>query len=110
MAFKKKTLRTMSPTARKVARLAGEMDSVARRLKNMIPELQSLELDSRALQTARLGNQRQSYMLQDTDLWGLECALEHGLQDGYLVENQEWAKGMLERIRTLRTPLTEKDF
>lgn len=49
MAYRKKTLRTMSPAARKVARLAGEMDSVSRRLKNLIPELQRLELDSQAL-------------------------------------------------------------
>jgi hypothetical protein len=49
MAYRKKTLRTMSPTARKVARLAGELDSVSRRLKNLVPDLQRLDLDSRAL-------------------------------------------------------------
>jgi len=49
MAYRKKTLRKMSPTARKVARLAGELDSVSRRLKNFIPELQQLDLDSQAL-------------------------------------------------------------
>ena len=43
----------MSPTARKVARLAGEAESVARRLKNLIPELQQLEFDSKALATAK---------------------------------------------------------
>ena len=53
MAFKKKTLRTMSPTARKVARLIGELDSVGRRLKNLIPEFQHLDGDSAALTTAR---------------------------------------------------------
>ena len=53
MAFKKRTLRRMSPTARKVARLAGELDSVARRLKNMLPELQRLDLDSKALTSAK---------------------------------------------------------
>jgi len=49
MAYRKKTLRSMSPVTRKTARLAGELDSVSRRLKNLIPELQQLELDSRAL-------------------------------------------------------------
>lgn len=49
MAFRKKTLRLMSPTSRKVARLAGELDSVSRRLKNLIPDLQRLELDAAAL-------------------------------------------------------------
>ena len=49
MTYRKKTLRTMSPTARKVARLIGELNSVSRRLKNLIPELQQLDLDSQAL-------------------------------------------------------------
>jgi len=53
MAYRKKTLRTMSPTARKVARLAGESESVARRLKNLLPDIQRLELDSQALANAR---------------------------------------------------------
>ena len=53
MALRKKTLRRMSPTARKVARLAGELDSVSRRLKNLIPELQQLDLDSKALEHAK---------------------------------------------------------
>ena len=53
MAFKKRTLRTMSPTARKVARLIGEQESVAKRLKNLIPTLQQLDADSKALATAK---------------------------------------------------------
>jgi len=50
MAYRKKTLRSMLPVTRKVARLAGELDSVSRRLKNLITELQQLELDSKALE------------------------------------------------------------
>ena len=53
MAYRKKTLRRMSPTARKVARLAGELDSVTRRLKNLVPDLQRLDLDSQALVTSK---------------------------------------------------------
>lgn len=53
MAYKKRTLRTMSPTARKVARLIGELESVARRLKNTVPELQRLDLNSKALENAK---------------------------------------------------------
>ena len=49
MAYRKKTLRSMSPTTRKVARLIGELDSVTRRLKNLIPDIQRLEADSQAL-------------------------------------------------------------
>ena len=50
MAYRKRTLRTMSPTAREYARLIGELESVARRMDNKIPDLQQLEMDSRALQ------------------------------------------------------------
>lgn len=49
MAYKAKTLRNMTPEARKVARLINELDSTTRRLKNLIPRLQSIEIDSRAL-------------------------------------------------------------
>lgn len=49
MAYRKKTLRTMSPTARRVARLIGELDSVSKRLKHLIPDIQRLDLDSKAL-------------------------------------------------------------
>jgi hypothetical protein len=49
MAYRKKTLRIMSPTARKVARLTGELESIATRLKNLIPDIQRLDLDSKAL-------------------------------------------------------------
>lgn len=60
MAFRKKTLRTMSPTARKVARLIGELDSISRRLKNLMPELQQLDLDSKALKNAKAIYQKEA--------------------------------------------------
>ncbi len=53
MAYRKKTLRSMSPTTRKVARLIGELDSVTRRLKNLMPEVQRIEMESQALKTAK---------------------------------------------------------
>jgi len=53
MAYRKKTLRSMSPTTRKLARLIGEAESVARRLKNLVPEIQQLELDSKALKQSQ---------------------------------------------------------
>jgi len=49
MAYRKKTLRSMLPTTRRIARLVGELESVTRRAKNLIPDLQRLELDSQAL-------------------------------------------------------------
>jgi len=42
------------------------------------------------------------YTLEDTDLWGLECALIHAQLDGYLEDNPEWATGMLEKLQSLR--------
>ena len=59
MALRKKTLRTMSPVARKMARLAGEAGSLERRLKNLLVEVQQLELDSRALENARQINKKE---------------------------------------------------
>ena len=49
MAYQKHTLRTMLPETRDIARLIGEQESVARRMKNKIATLQRLESDSRAL-------------------------------------------------------------
>ena len=53
MAFRKSTLRRMSPQTRKYARLLNDLESVLRRGKNMVEEIQRLELDSRALANAR---------------------------------------------------------
>jgi len=53
MAYRKKTLRTMSPVARKVARLIGELGSVERRFKNILEEIKQLEFDARALRNAK---------------------------------------------------------
>jgi len=97
MAYRKKTLRQMSPTARKVARLTGELESIARRLKNLTPDLQRLDLDSASLSHANSG-----LTLSDADAWGLQSALLHGLQDGYLKENQEWAEAIIKRIDRFR--------
>ena len=53
MAYRKRTLRTMSPTTRKVARLIGELSSIERRFKNLIPEIRDIEFESRALKNAK---------------------------------------------------------
>ncbi len=53
MAYRKKTLRSMSPVARQMARLIGEQTSIARRFKNLLPEIQRLELDAAALANAK---------------------------------------------------------
>jgi len=74
MTYRKKTLRRMSPTARKVARLAGEAESVARRLKNLIPDLQRLDLDSQALAHAKGGK-------LDTKVKCFKCGWEGTYKD-----------------------------
>jgi len=43
----------MSPTTRKVARLIGELASVEKRLKNLLPEIKLIEHESRALRNAK---------------------------------------------------------
>lgn len=53
MAYRKRTLRRLPPRTRKVARLVGELDSVSRRLKNLLGEIESLEIDSKALENMR---------------------------------------------------------
>jgi hypothetical protein len=48
--YRKKTLRQMQPTTRKVARLLNELDSVHHRLANLLEEIAEMEADSTALQ------------------------------------------------------------
>ena len=47
--YKKKTLRNMAPTVRKVGRIINDLDSAIHRLKNLTDDLARLEADSRAL-------------------------------------------------------------
>ena len=47
--YRKSTLRRMPTETRKVAKLINEAESVTNRLKNLIPIIQGLELDSKAL-------------------------------------------------------------
>ena len=48
MAYRKKTLRRLTPEARKLAKLIGELESVSRRLKSLVPAVERLEIDHRA--------------------------------------------------------------
>ena len=51
--FRPKTLRKMPPVTRKYAKLLNELDSVLRKGKNLVEDIQRLELDSRALAHAK---------------------------------------------------------
>ena len=53
MGYRKSTLRKMMPVTRKYARLISGLDSISRRLKNLRPEIEQMELDSRALANAK---------------------------------------------------------
>lgn len=57
MAYRRSTLRKMSPTTRRVARLIGELSSVERRLKNLLPEIKNIEFESQALENGSQINQ-----------------------------------------------------
>ena len=51
--YRKATLRKMPPVTRKYAKLLGDLESVLRRGKNMVEEINRLEFDSRALVHAK---------------------------------------------------------
>ena len=53
MPYRKRTLRRMTPQARRLARLADELESVRRRLKALVPVLQDLETWERAEEKRR---------------------------------------------------------
>ena len=61
MPYRKKTLRAMTPTARKLAKLQGEIDSAARRLKAIIQEVNDIEA---SLKVATLANDRRAVILE----------------------------------------------
>lgn len=65
MALRKRTLRKMLPVTRKVARLNGEIGSINRRLKNLIPEIARLEFESQALKNAKQGGNDESQQTAD---------------------------------------------
>lgn len=46
--YQRKTLRKMPPHTRKVARLLNDLESAHTRLRNLMPELQTLERYARA--------------------------------------------------------------
>lgn len=83
MVMRKATLRRLSPVARKVARIAGEADSIGRRLKNMTAELQQLETDlggavneAKHFRDVSETQRRMIDYLVDAKIPGLETAIE----------------------------------
>ena len=50
--YQKKTLRHMQRVTRRYARVLNDLDSIARRLRNLTQDIARLELDSTALLTA----------------------------------------------------------
>lgn len=50
MAYRGKTTRRMPPKTRKLAKLINDLASIERRLKNLLPEIQTAEMFERAEQ------------------------------------------------------------
>ena len=55
------------------------------------------------------------FILTDNDMWGISCAIQHGVQSGYFKEpkNMEWAKAIqekIDRIRVNENPLYRDGF
>ena len=48
MAYRKRTLRKLTPEARKLAKAIGKLESISRKLKNLVPIVERLEVDLRA--------------------------------------------------------------
>jgi len=48
MVYRKKTLRRLTPEARKLAKAISQLESISRKLKNLVPIVQRLEVDLRA--------------------------------------------------------------
>lgn len=70
MGYRRKTLRRMPTTTRKLARLITEMESVIKRAKNLMPEIESLEHDSIALYRVK--------QAEKSHLSAAELGLENG--------------------------------
>jgi hypothetical protein len=51
--MRKKTLRRLPPVTREYGKLLNQLDSLSRKFKNRLPEIQRMEADSRALAGAR---------------------------------------------------------
>ncbi len=49
MAYRKLTLRRLPKHTRKLAKLINELESTTNRIKNLLPTMERLELDSNAL-------------------------------------------------------------
>ena len=58
MAYKRRTLRRMAPKTRDLGKLVNDLESVTRRLKNYLYEVEQLEMDSRALKHARVATSK----------------------------------------------------
>lgn len=54
--YRKKTLRTMPTVTREIAEALNNMESISRKIKRLIPEIQELERDAAIVSKARVGD------------------------------------------------------
>src|SRR6266542_2376551 len=78
MAIRKRTIRRMSPLARKLAKLANESQSTTRKLKWLIGEVQELEWEAHANKLKSL-NEEDVFNVQPEDKGGSDT---QDLSDG----------------------------
>jgi len=71
MAFRKRTLRQMPVHTRKLARLIGELESVARRLKNELVNIEDIERWNRVEQKRQAHYRGKDNELKPSDLASL---------------------------------------
>ena len=81
MAYRKSTLRGMSPVTRQYARLTDELGSAHRRLRNMTETISRLELDSRALAHAKEQVMAKEVIVSLTRADVFKCAREMGIPE-----------------------------
>ena len=57
MSYRKSTMRKMYPVARKLAKLENQLDGISRKIKNLIPQVEKVEFEARALRNAKAQRQ-----------------------------------------------------
>ena len=58
MSYRKKTMRKMYPVARKLARLENSLDGISRKIRNLVPQVERVEFEARALRNAKAQAQK----------------------------------------------------
>lgn len=58
----------------------------------------------------RNDQENKELLLADTDLWGIQNALQHAIQTGYAKDNEAWHEYMVNAISDMRDSMPEEEF